>query len=283
MFNHIGLVSQSDKVPNWEVQIVAAAMQTQVARDFSPIWGIDGTVSAFDMLEDLPSGYWPMIIRDDIGFSGAAGIHLDQNKKPFGLVQVNNTWTLTTSHEILEILADSMGNRTRTALSIKEDQGMVEYLVEVCDPSEAEQFGYQINGVLVSDFYTPDYFLPNISGNVRYSFTGAIDEPRTILKDGYISWMDPATGKWWQQTWFGGAKPKFVELGKLDTSKKSPRTAIDEATLAKRKKPSCLFGVSEKSKMIVKRKNLFNTMNHANRKRANELNKIIAGMKKKSR
>ena len=60
MFNHIGLVSQSNQVPNWEVQIVAAALQTQVSRDFTPIWGVDATVSAFDQLGDLPSGFWPI-------------------------------------------------------------------------------------------------------------------------------------------------------------------------------------------------------------------------------
>ncbi|PHR00093.1 MAG: hypothetical protein COB29_16245, partial [Sulfitobacter sp.] len=169
MFDHIGIISQSNRVQNWEVQIVTAALQIQISRDFSPIWGIDGTVSAFNSLEDLPAGFWPMVIRDDIGINGS-GIHLDHNKKPFGLVKATNSWPLTASHEVLEILADPMGNRMRTAHSIKPDQGLVEYLVEVCDPSEAAQFGYQINGVRLSDFYTPEFFLSLSSGSQRYSF-----------------------------------------------------------------------------------------------------------------
>ena len=36
----------------------------------------------------------------------------------------------------------------------------VHYLVEVCDPCEDGKCAYYINGVLVSDFYTPDYFDP---------------------------------------------------------------------------------------------------------------------------
>ena len=41
---------------------------------------------------------------------------------------------------------------------------------------------------MVSDFYTPDFFDPVPVSSVRYSFTGAIKSPRTVLKDGYISW-----------------------------------------------------------------------------------------------
>ena len=178
MFSYVALVSETPRIPNWQVQMVAAALQIQVSRDFTPIWGIDATLSAFDQLGDVPSGFWPIVIRDDIGFAGAAGIHLDQNKKPFGLVQASNRWSLTASHEVLEMLADPMGNRTLSAQSIKPGQGIVEFLVEVCDPSEDEDFTYQINGVIVSDFYTPDFFLPRESGNVRYSFSGGIEKPR---------------------------------------------------------------------------------------------------------
>ena len=69
----------------------------------------------------------------------------------------------------------------------------VEYLVEVGDPSEAAEFGYSINGILVSDFYTPHYFDPVKSAGVRYSFQGAIAEPRQVLKGGYLSWHDVVT------------------------------------------------------------------------------------------
>jgi hypothetical protein len=53
------------------------------------------------------------------------------------------------------------------------DQGRVEFLVEVSDPSEAAQFGYTVNGIPVSDFYTPHYFDPVQANGVRYSQTGA--------------------------------------------------------------------------------------------------------------
>lgn len=283
MFSYIALVSQTNQVPNWEVQMAAAALQIQISRDFTPIWGIDATLSAFDQLADVPSGYWPIVIRDDIGFAGAAGIHLDQNKKPFGLVQTSNRWTLTASHEILETLADPMGNRTISAESIKAAQGFVEYLVEVCDPSEDDDFSYQINGVIVSDFYTPDFFLPRQSGNVRYSFTGGIGKPRSILRGGYISWLHPPTDHWWQQTWFGGSSPKFVDLGVFDTSKVSPRTAIDAATMKRRRRPPSIYGLPKNQKLLVAQRKLFKIANEENLDRAKQWEKRIGQIKRAAR
>ena len=275
LYSHLVLVSQTPQVPGWLTQIVAAAMQKQLSRDFRPIWEASATVNAFDMLEDVPTGYWPIIIRDDIQVPGAAGIHLDADKQPFGLVQFSNAWTLTTSHEILEMLVDPMGIHLRAGNSIKPDQGRVEYLVEVCDPSEAAEFGYLINGVLVSDFYTPDFFLPIEAKNVRYSFSGAIAKPRSILKGGYISWLDPETDNWWQQTWFTGNAPKFVNLGQLSGAKGSFRTQIDQLTLKSRSKPSSLNGLPRSNKVIKNSAKTITGCNHAARARALALQKTV--------
>ena len=54
------------------------------------------------------------------------------------------------------------------------DQGRVEYLVDVCDPCESVSFAYSINGVTVSDFYTPHF----MASGVRYSFRGEMDAHR---------------------------------------------------------------------------------------------------------
>ena len=273
MISPLALLSQTDQVPGWQIQIVAAALNKQASRDLEPIWGIPSTVNAFDLLEDVPTGYWPVIVRDDIGFPGAAGIHLDDDGQPFGLVQATNTWTLTASHEVLEMLTDPLGNRLRAGQSIKPDQGRVEYLVEVCDPSEDIQFGYRVNGVLVSDFYTPDFFLPRASGNVRYSFTGAIDEPRSILENGYISWLDPATGSWWQQLFFGPAK-EFVELGPLSAQNGSFRTQIDQRTIAlrlERNRALSLTGLPGDSKGLEEQKTVYAGINAATKGKAGKL------------
>jgi hypothetical protein len=113
-----------------------------------------------------------MIVRDDIGLSGAAGVHLDDNGQPFALIEFSDSWSLTASHEMLEMLVDPMGNRLVAGQSPHPDQGRVEFLVEVADPPEAAEFGYTVNGLLLSDFYTPQFFDPVAADGVRYSFGG---------------------------------------------------------------------------------------------------------------
>lgn len=225
----MALISEVNEITPSQLSRASAALQKQLTRDFSPIWGMPATIDAFANLDDVPLTYWPILIQQDI-HTNAGGVHLDKSGQPFALVRYSNQWTLTASHEMLEMSADPFGNRLIQSRSVKSDQGRVEYLVEVCDPSEAGEFGYHVNGVLVADFYTPHFFDPVKSSAVRYSFTGAISQPRQVLRGGYLSWHNPPTNKWWQQLWLSGNKPIFKNLGTLDASKGSLRSQIDGLT-----------------------------------------------------
>lgn len=224
----LAVVSEIDGHDPSDLSKVSAALQRQAVRDFGPVWDVRATVDAFPKLEDVPIGYWPMMIVPDV--EGAAGIHLDQDGQPFALIEMSDSWSLTASHEMLEMLADPFGNRLVPGRSVKRGQGRVEYLVEVCDPSEAAGFGYTVNDILVSDFYTPRFFDPVSNAATRYSFTGAIKRPRQVLRGGYLSWRDPVKGRWWQQVWFG-SKKEYRDLGVFDaTQHPSLRAWIDSAT-----------------------------------------------------
>jgi hypothetical protein len=128
VLRQVALVSQTNAVTPSDLTKVAAALQKQVTRDFGPIWEVEATVDSFTDLKDVPIGYWPIIVRDDIDQPGAAGVHEDKDGQPFALVQYTNTWSLTTSHECLEMLADPFGKRLLAGPSLKSDQGRVEYL-----------------------------------------------------------------------------------------------------------------------------------------------------------
>ncbi len=226
----IAIVSETNQVNSSELQRIAGAIDKQAKRDFAVPWGISPSVNPFASLDDVPTDYWPVIIRDDIGFEGAAGIHLDKDGQPFALVQSDDDWSLTASHEVLEMLADPFGNRLVAGKSPKRGQGRVNFLVEVCDPSEAAQFAYTVNGVLVSDFYFNAFFDPVKSTGTRYSFTGALPKPRDIVRGGYLSWMVPETGEWFQKIFFG-KKPEYRSLGFFDDAKfRSLREFIDHNT-----------------------------------------------------
>ena len=227
--NYLALVSETSEISASELNRVAAALNKQATRDLGPIWGLNATVDAFIDLEDVPIGYWPIIVRDDIDVPGASGVHSDRDGQPLSLIQYNNSWSLTASHEMLEMLVDPYGNRLIAGPSLKDDQGRVEYLVEVADASEVADHGYTVNGILMSDFYTPHFFDPVHDPSVRYSYTGAITRPREVLPGGYITWHDPVSGQWWQLTYFGAAQ-EIRDLGRIEIGAESVRAAIDRVT-----------------------------------------------------
>ena len=228
MIRQVALVPDGVDIDLTEIVRVSAAVQKQVTRDFSPIWDIQATVDGFATLDQIPLGYWPVMIMQDV--QGAAGFHQDKNGQPFAVVEAGDSWSLTASHEVLEMLADPFGNRVVAGPSPKPDQGRVEFLVEVCDPSEDQEFAYTVNDVLVSDFYTPHYFDPVSQDGVRYSFNGKVTKPREVPRGGYLSWHELESDHWWQETFFTGTKPKFNDLGVLDRKNGSLREMIDALT-----------------------------------------------------
>jgi hypothetical protein len=245
---HVAIVSIAPEVPTRDLLLVAAAVQKQVTRDFTPLWGIPATVDAFEDLASVPSDYRPVIlfgdlsalpgelaprigerqaqaVSDVLGSGDIAGIHLAAvTRQPFSLASVEGAWTVTVSHETLEMLADPYGNRLVAAVHPVDHAKRVNYLLEVCDPCLSTY--YLVNGVPVSDFYTPRYFDPVRIESVRYSFTGAIDEPLRILPGGYLSWIDPRDSGLYQLE--EGGKPMLISShDELAATRTSLRTVVD--------------------------------------------------------
>lgn len=220
---HLALVPVA-KMKFSDVAKVSAAIQKQIIRDFTPLWTIDATIDAFPKPEDVPVGYWPIYIVDTFQ---SGGQHKTRHNQPFGLVALGSSWSLAASHEALEMLVDPAGDRLIAGASPMPDQGRVEFLLEVCDPCQSEDHAYTVNGILVSDFCAPEYFDPVGASGARYSYTGAITAPHQVLKGGYLSWLDPETGDWFQQN-FMGANESFRNLGPIQPeSMMSLRAMID--------------------------------------------------------
>ena len=247
MVTHVALVPRGVKVDMSEVTQVAAALSIQIARDFTPLWGISATVAAFAKSTDVPVGYWPIYIEDPNKLpQGAGGVHLDRNNQPYALIETGEDWSLDASHECLEMLVDPSGNRARAnpileqAKALGYPERQVQYVVEACDPVEDGQFGYQINGVLVSDFFTPQFYDPTMTSGVRYDFTGAVTGPRAVLANGYISWLDSVTDTVMQLRNFvnpatGRVEPQIINLSEQAefqqiVRQEALRPAIDRVT-----------------------------------------------------
>jgi len=290
LLRHVALVPDDNighQLKASDVTRVAAALQKQATRDFGPIWGVTATVDGFASLDDVPLGYWPIIVGQEN--QGGGGVHLDDNNQPYSLVDLTPDWTVTASHECLEMLADPFGNRLVAGDSPNPKKpGRVEFLVEVCDPTEDPTFGYTVNGVRVSDFYFPNYFDPAQQGKsqtkAQYDFMGHLTAPRQVLAAGYLSWRD-ASGEWYQEQYFG-SKPKFVSMGKLDKRHGSIRAWVDSTTLAMRQaalKKRAAYGPQVLVRLPGEHADDNNLATEASRIRADALRSQIRSLRTRSR
>ena len=189
----LALVPEGVALSMSELTKVSSALSKQVARDFGPIWSVKATVDAFATLEDVPTDYWPIIVTSHVGVPPAS--------TKTRMVSPSRWWSSALSGRSPPATSASRCWRTRSGGG---------------DPSEGSAFSYQVNGVTMSDFYTPDFFDPVGVSSVPYSFTGTIKAPRTVLRDGYSSWHDTVTDHWMQLRMFpdklSAGVPHVVDL-----------------------------------------------------------------------
>jgi hypothetical protein len=201
----IAVVNQSTVVTDAQLAPVIEALKIQVVRDFAPEWGCTAKLVRFTAAQaaSVPPGYWQIVLFDDSDSPGALGYHdITASGQPLGKVFAKTTmadglnWTVTLSHELLETLADPFVN---IACEADNASGVPTrfYAREVGDAPEDDSDGYLINGVLVSDFVYPAWFMPGMPG--PYDFQKKITGPFQLLAGGYISFLDVTTQNGWQQ------------------------------------------------------------------------------------
>lgn len=201
MVVQVTLVDQTHEIDALLLHSAAIALNTQVTQNLPQYWSnISANVSYAPSLAGVPQGAWPVFLVKSLP-PGERGYHLDRHNQPFAKVIASpndDTWTIDASHEIVEMLVDPFGNRMQTSQAIEvakdnviDTSGTFSYLVEACDPCEANNYAYEIAGIAVSDFITPHFYDASVTPATRYSFKGNIVRPRQLLPGGYISYVRP--------------------------------------------------------------------------------------------
>ena len=188
-----------------------------MTRDLRAHWNVSASVTYVPDHTKVPAGAYPVILVKSLP-PGEGGFHLTKHNQPYAKVVIGPGWTLAASHEILEMSIDPGGSRLQVSRAIDVVAGTIadaagdfEYLVEVCDPCEAPDCGYEINGLAVSDFLTPSFYDPNPIAGARYSFTGALTAPREIRPGGYITWVNAAAKEVQQLQFADPKKPPVIK------------------------------------------------------------------------
>ncbi len=229
----VAVINESTVLSDDDVRAALPALQTQVHRDFAPAWGIDADLTFMPSGANPSAGSWWLVILDNSDQAGALGYHdVTSEGLPLGKVfagtdlQYNLKWTVTASHELLEMLADPEINLT-VFVQPTATQGTL-YAYEVCDACEDDQFGYDINGVTVSDFVFPAWFeVSRTAGSTQFDFGSSLAAPvPTLLTGGYIGAFDVGSGTGWHQiTAQGHPKPHLARprVGSRRERRKLPR------------------------------------------------------------
>ena len=198
----LAIYSESPLISLADLKPVAEAIQIQVSRDLQPHWNVDATIIAVESVAQVPKGAWRAVVKDRLEYD-VYGYHIvDEFNVPIAYLRWQPNWTVTLSHEIVETLVNPYGNRVMSGHEFygeprdNDPTNDVEYLVEISDPSQTANDGYEIKGVRVSDFFLPSFYDFAYTEGKQYSFTGAIKRPLTLADGGYISFR--RVGEWYQ-------------------------------------------------------------------------------------
>ncbi|HEY3861510.1 MAG TPA: metallophosphoesterase [Verrucomicrobiae bacterium] len=229
----VAVINQSTSIADGEVQAAIPALQTQVSRDFAPVWSVDAQLTFVPNGSQPAADAWWLVILDNSDQAGALGYHdLTPNFLPLGKVfagsdkQLGYQWTVTASHELLEMLGDPDINLCATQQ--KSNGALRLYAYEVADACEADQYGYLIDGVLVSDFVFPSWFESNRPANsAQFDFQKKIGAPFQLLPGGYIGIYDTDSSNGWTQISAQASKPTYDMRARVGSRRERRRVVRD--------------------------------------------------------
>lgn len=202
----ISIINESTVLADADVATAVAALQKQVTNDFRPAWGTDAELIITPKGSQPSSGSWWLVLLDDSDQANALGYHdLTTEGLPIGKVfaasdlKAGTSWTVTASHELLEMLGDP--NINLTVFVQNSNTAGTLYAYEVCDACEDDSLGYQIDNILLSDFVYPAWFESfRAEGSAQFDRMNKIQNPLQLLSGGYIGIFNVNSGSGWQQT-----------------------------------------------------------------------------------
>jgi hypothetical protein len=205
----ISVINHTRKIEDADVQPVLRAINRQIEGDFAPYWSLGATLRLEGRAGKRPNkqtladmrGDAVLYLWDEVDVDDALGYHDSNNRGiPFGFVftelskQMEEAWSVTLSHEALELIGDPEANLLVMGPHPKERGRDVFHWYEMSDAVQAET--YEIDQIEVSNFVLPLYFTGGEESCGRNDFLGRSYDGATLRSfgvnpGGYIGFFDP--------------------------------------------------------------------------------------------
>jgi hypothetical protein len=155
----IAVINES-VISDAEIQKMLPAFETQWNRDLRPAWALEE--SKFVLVgkaDQVPAGAWWLVWLNDTDQADALAYHdLTDEGLPLSKVFVrtiqgdNASLSVAATHELCEMAIDPTLNLAA------QDQAGTFWAYEIADPVENDQYAYEIDGVMVTNFVLPSWF-----------------------------------------------------------------------------------------------------------------------------
>jgi hypothetical protein len=231
-------------VSDAEIKKYIEAVDIQCDRDVSMHWGVTIDLNFIDQKagQKPVKNHWYCGFFNDSDEAGVLGWHtVGPNNEPLMKIFTNENarFGLTSSgafsHEVVESIGDPDVSTIVKGIDPDQNNKTAWYFKENCDPVEA--FYYKINGVDVSDFVTPQWFMLSPPPGAQFSHLKKVSKPWTIARGGYM------------EISYGGADGPWTQIFKsvADEEKTALRMAMADKRVNHHKSDDSRYAIYKKN------------------------------------
>lgn len=196
---NVDILNFAKNLADAELATFVAAYAIQANSHFAPAHGLLGVkLNQFPKGQRPTDNNWQLGFFDTADVADALGYHdVTAGGLPLGKVFVDTTVqagdkvSVTGSHELLEMMGDPL------IASVMQWDAATFKMFEMCDACEDDSFGYDINGVTVSDFCLTNWWIQGSKG--PFDYMKHISTAGEILTNGYIGQLVLTGNEQWTQ------------------------------------------------------------------------------------
>lgn len=205
----ISIVNRSKTLSDELVLNAIRAINRQITEDFEPYWCFGAKLRLEGAVGNVPNKQKLLELRgdailylwDETDVEDALGYHDTSNGGvPYGFIftdlckKLKENWTVTLSHEALELIGDAQGNLLVQGPHPANPKQEVFHWFEMCDAVQSQT--YTIDGIEVANFVLPLYFTVGEQEGGRNDFLGRAVNGQGLKSfgvspGGYVGYYDP--------------------------------------------------------------------------------------------